>query len=119
MRPYLPSICRMLSQKSPFTSRISPPMRRVGIRRAIGQHLIDVRIHAAAGLAAAHRADDQHAGIQAFLGDLQPARMFGALHAARVMHLAEHERQRGPSLGRGVRRQRLASACAIRGAARR
>jgi hypothetical protein len=79
----------MLSQKSPFTSRISPPDASVRIGRAISQRLFDVGIHTAAGLPAAYRTDDEDAGVQALLRNLQPTWMFGALDAGGVMHLAE------------------------------
>ena len=71
-----------------------PPTLRAGSLGAIREELLDVGIHAGRGLARADGADDDHAGVEAALGNDEPAR----LRCARpgdgpVMLLAEDQEQ--------------------------
>ena len=86
-----------------------PPAR---IASAPGQELLGEGVHTGAGLAAAHRAEDGHAGIKAALGNDEPLRPGNLARLNGMVNLAHNQgrgrvfRRDGPS--RQAARQRAA-----------
>ena len=60
-----------------------------------GEELLGERIHARGGLAGADGAADQHARVEAGLGDDEPGGPLALAGRGRVVQLADHDRRRG------------------------
>ena len=60
-----------------------------------GEELLGERVHAGGGLAGADGAYDQHAGVEAGLGDHEPGGPLALAGHGRMVQLADHDRRRG------------------------
>ena len=101
---------RTCRQKSPFTSRTSPPTLRAGSSRAIREELLDVRIHARRRLAGADGPDDGHARVEPALWNDEPRRLARASRHRPMMLLAEDQKEITTGVGTRVERPRGRSA---------
>ena len=65
-----------------------------GDRRApVGDQLLRVRVHAAAGLASADGAEDRYAGEESPFRDSQPVGLLGRYRLSRVVNFSEHQEE--------------------------
>ena len=77
----------------------------VGVISTVGDELLGVGIHAAAGLARADCAEDRYAGEEPPLWDSQPVGLLSSYRISRVVHFSEHQEEFVAAARFGVSRQ--------------
>ena len=77
----------------------------VGVVSPVGDELLGVGIHAAAGLARADRPEDRNAGEESTFWDSQPVGLLSSYRLSGVVHFSEHQEEFVAPARVGVGRQ--------------